>query len=76
MVFNVDKLIKQYDKEIREKCELKRKQIYKCIQDNKENKHICNNWIDSFQKCIKDFDEDFKEDNKLIFKFKNITTTF
>ena len=76
MVFNVDNLIKQYDKEIREKCEIKRKPIYKCIQDNKQNEHLCNKWIDSFQKCIKDFDEDFKENNKLAFKIMNIKTIF
>ena len=59
---------KSYDQEIRNKCEEKRLLLIDCLQEHFHDEFSCQILINEFNKCINDFDKDFKKKNKMYLK--------
>ena len=63
-------LQKIYDNEVREKCETKRLKINNCFQDNMfEPENNCKHFIDSFQRCINNFNDEYNYKYSQMIKF-------
>jgi len=54
------RLQKKYDEEIREKCEHERLYLIDCMK-RLENENECSFYIKRFDKCVKDFDKQFRD---------------
>ena len=58
-----------YDKEIRKKCDTPREEYFKCIEFSQTDYYvICKNYVDEFQKCIREYDNNFRNKYKNNFK--------
>ena len=58
-----------YDKGIRKKCDPVREEYLKCIEFNQTDYYlICKNYVDEFQKCIREYDNNFRNKYKNNFK--------
>ena len=61
-------LSKTYDQEIRNKCEEKRLLLIDCLQEHFYDEFTCKILIKEFDKCVSDFDKDFRDKNKKYLK--------
>ena len=65
MIYSLSTLSKEYDKGIKDKCEDTMINFIDCIKDNFNDKIICKSEMNVFYHCIKQFDIEFREKNKL-----------
>ena len=61
MVNFIQSISKKYDKEIREKCSKLELEFLECLKNNFNDEFTCENYLNNFQICIKDFDKSFRE---------------
>lgn len=64
MVNFVRSLKKKYDTEIRLKCKDLEKKIEECMDEHYDDEFVCSVAVSNFNKCIKDFDMNFKKKYK------------
>ena len=58
---NFNFLKQKYECEIRSACSQYYKKLTYCLSDNSENEDFCRSEIDSFKKCVKDFNRSFNK---------------
>lgn len=69
-----EKIREEYDKEVRIKCGRYFEALKKCCKDNSDNIGLCNIKKNNFEKCTKEFDDDFRAEYKNF--MRNIKTYF
>ena len=66
----IDKIQKIYDKEIRECCDGKQKNLIDCLKENGNNEFVCSNEIMIFQKCITEYTNQFSNKYSKVANFR------
>ena len=64
------RLQNQYDKEIRECCDEKQKNLINCLNENSNDEFICLYEINLFKKCIQDYSNNFTNKYSKLTNFK------
>ena len=70
MVELINLLKRKYDYEIRLACSELEKKLDNCLLEFNNDKFVCDINLKNFNKCIKDFDTDFKKTHRLLNSIK------
>ena len=70
MVELINLLKRKYDYEIRLACSELEKKLDNCLLEFNNDKFVCDISLKNFNKCIKDFDTDFKKTLRLLNSIK------